>query len=146
MNTTRKKIKGGSLGFSNYTPQEIYTAMNNYLAAAYAIKNAANSLKNTVTSKTTDSYKTQTDNASQFNIILGLYSQYVTRLKNNFLHITPPPSSIPLINAQPAPLPAPKPAPAPAPLPAPKPAPAPAPLPAPKPAPASIYQPAPAPM
>lgn len=136
MNTTRKKLKGGSVEFSNYTPQEIYKIMNNYLGAAYAIKNAGNSLKSAITSKTLESYKTQTENALQFNKILSLYSQYVTRLKYNLLHITPPPSSIPLINSQPAPLPAPKPAPAPAP----------APLPSPKPAPASIYQPAPAPM
>lgn len=98
MNTTRKRMKGGSVNFSNYTPQEIYRAMNNYLAAAYAIKEAGNLLEKTIISKTTDSYKTQTENSRQFNIIIGLYSQYLTQLKYNLLRIKPPPSSNPTVN------------------------------------------------
>lgn len=92
MNTTRKKIKGGAVLFSKYKPEEIYKIMNNYLAASYAIKKTGNKLKNIVTLKTTDSYKTQTDNAAQFNKIISLYSEYLRQLRLNFLGIKPPPS------------------------------------------------------
>ena len=102
MNTTRKRMRGGSVNFSNYEQEEIYKIMNNYLAAAYAIKKAGKSLENTVISKTTDSYKTQTENSRQFDIIIGLYSQYLTLLKNNLLRIRPPPSSSnPTVNIPP---------------------------------------------
>jgi hypothetical protein len=95
MNTTRKNIKGGAVNIFKYTPEEIYKVMNNYLAASYAIKKTGNKLRNIITVKTTDSYKTQSDNAKQFNKIISLYSAYLIRLKSDFLGIKPSPSSIP---------------------------------------------------
>ena len=70
MNRTRKN--GGSINFSNYTPEEIHKMMNNYLGATYSIKQAANALKNNIITKTNQTYMNQTDNAKKLKfIVLG---------------------------------------------------------------------------
>jgi hypothetical protein len=93
MNRTRKS--GGSINFSNYTPEEIHKMMNNYLGAAYSMKVAGNTLKNSIMINTTQSYINQTDNAVKFNRITLLYSAYVKYIKELLSGIRPSPIAVP---------------------------------------------------
>ena len=93
MNRTRKS--GGSINFSGYSPEEIHRMMNNYLGAAYSIKEAANTLKNNIISKSNEVYKNQTNNANKLKHIIFIYSTYVNYINQLLSGIRPSPIAVP---------------------------------------------------
>ena len=105
MNKTKKNktgVKGGSNTniFSDYNSIEIQRRLNNYLSAAYALKQTTDTIKNTVESKITNpstaTYKLQTNNSEQFALATSRFSSLIHQFNTNFLRNSPiPPYSIP---------------------------------------------------
>lgn len=154
MNKTKKNtIKGGSNTniFSDYSASEIQRRLDNYVAAAYALKQTTDTIKNTVESKLSSSsnstYQLQNNNSQQFALATSKLSSLIHQFNTNLLrnqalpsYVAPP---IPTVLMEAIP-PSPQPRPAPSPIPAPAPVPQPRPGPVPQPRPAPVPQPRPA--
>lgn len=100
MNRTRKNKKGGSI--SDFSSDDIFKRLNNYLGASYAIKQASDILLNNIKSNVIDTriskaiYKSQSQNAEDFLKISNELSKLTHQFKNNILQLAPSP--VPVTN------------------------------------------------
>ena len=94
MNKTRKNRRKSGGALQDYSPNEIYTRLNNYLAASYAIKEATEDILSNIQSKVLKidyddpTYKIQTSNAEDFLKVSDKLLEITHKLKNNLLHLT----------------------------------------------------------
>jgi len=86
--------------FNGYDPSDFKRRMDNYLAATYSLKLAAESLQRKAYMRTTNdaintgSFQQQSNNANKFVLATNKLADLTKQFNTNF-KINPPPSSIP---------------------------------------------------
>jgi len=86
--TRKKKIGGESNIFSKYDPEEVRRKLDNYLAAAYALKQSSEELlegvkiKNDIRNSSSTSV-IENNNSEEFKKATQKFSELITSLKTN---------------------------------------------------------------